>query len=407
MRIVLHDYAGHPFQIQLSRELARRGHEVHHLYFASDVTPRGPLEPRADDPSGLTIHPVDISGPFDKFSYWKRLRYEREYGANAAGLIERIDPEVLICANVPVDALAVIRQRCHRPGRRFVIWLQDIVSVGVRAVLRRKLPVLGEVVARRYMALERTNLRAADRIVCITDDFLPTLESWGVARDRCEVIENWAPLDELQPFEGEGSWLVEQGLSGKRLLLYSGTLGLKHNPRLLLEAARHFADRPDIAIVVISEGSGANWLKEQTAAEPLSNLRLLPFQPFERLAEILSSAAVLTAVLEPDAGVFSVPSKVLSYLCIGRPVLLAAPFENLAARTVDRADAGLVVRPDDGAGFVRAAERLLDDPALAVRLGRNARRHALENFEIRRIARRFEALWREEAGQAGWHPAAA
>ena len=35
MKIIVHDYAGHPFQVQLSRRLASRGHEVLHLYCAS------------------------------------------------------------------------------------------------------------------------------------------------------------------------------------------------------------------------------------------------------------------------------------------------------------------------------------------------------------------------------------
>ncbi len=28
MKILVHDYAGHPFQVQLSRALAQRGHQV-------------------------------------------------------------------------------------------------------------------------------------------------------------------------------------------------------------------------------------------------------------------------------------------------------------------------------------------------------------------------------------------
>ena len=35
MRILVHDYAGHPFQVQLSRALAQRGHDVLHAYCAS------------------------------------------------------------------------------------------------------------------------------------------------------------------------------------------------------------------------------------------------------------------------------------------------------------------------------------------------------------------------------------
>ena len=43
MRIVVNDYSGHPFQIELSRELARRGHKVLHLYSAEFQTPKGDL----------------------------------------------------------------------------------------------------------------------------------------------------------------------------------------------------------------------------------------------------------------------------------------------------------------------------------------------------------------------------
>jgi colanic acid biosynthesis glycosyl transferase WcaI len=393
LRIVLHDYAGHPFQIQLSRELARRGYEVHHVYFANDVTPRGALSRRPEDPASLTIKGLAIAGPFDKFSYWKRIRYEREYGALAARYINDVDPDILINTNVPVDALAILRQRCSRPGRQHIVWLQDVVSIGVTAVLRRKLPVLGELIGRRYRAVERVNLRAADHVICITEDFLPLLQRWQIPPQRCSVIENWAPLDELKPWTGERRWVAEQGLSGKRLVLYSGTLGLKHNPRLLLHAARHFAGRTDIAFVVIAEGAGANWLREQTAAAPLPNLILLPFQPYDRLAEILSSAEVLTAVLEPDAGIFCVPSKVLSYLCIGRPIALAAPPENLASRTVLRADAGRVVEPDASDAFVAALEDLLDRPAEAEHCGRAARAYAEATFALDDIASRFEQIW--------------
>ena len=43
LRIAVHDYSGHPFQVQLSRALAERGHEVLHLYSTRFQTPRGPL----------------------------------------------------------------------------------------------------------------------------------------------------------------------------------------------------------------------------------------------------------------------------------------------------------------------------------------------------------------------------
>ena len=66
LKIVVHDYAGHPFQVQLSRELASRGHLVSHLYAASIQTPRGALTRRDDDPTGLEIEGISVSEPFQK-----------------------------------------------------------------------------------------------------------------------------------------------------------------------------------------------------------------------------------------------------------------------------------------------------------------------------------------------------
>jgi len=115
----------------------------------------------------------------------------------------------------------------------------------------------------------------------------------------------------------------------------------------------------------------------------------MPFQPFEQLENVLGTADVLMAILEPDAGVFSVPSKVLSYLCAGRALLLAVPPENLAARIVAGREAGIVVPPTDTDAFVRAGMELAQDATRREQMGRNARAYAEETFDIRRITDRF------------------
>jgi len=110
------------------------------------------------------------------------------------------------------------------------------------------------------------------------------------------------------------------------------------------------------------------------------------------LPEVLASADVLVAVLEPDAGAFSVPSKVLTYLCAGRPVLAALPSDNLAARVVARSGAGIVVPPRDPRALVAAAEELLGDPGRRAELGGAARSYAETAFDLDGIADRFEEV---------------
>lgn len=395
MRILVHDYAGHPFQVQLSRALARRGHAVLHAYCGSlPNTAHGAMRRLPGDPPTFEITGVRLRETLDKYAYVKRWRQENEYGRRIVEVSERFRPDVVLSGNTPLDAQHRLLEACRARGVRFVFWLQDLLGVAAHRVLRKKVPVAGEVVGRFYVRRERALLRRSDAVVMITGDFRPILRRAGVPDERLHVIENWAPLDEMPLRARDNAWARAHDLVGRRVLLYSGNLGMKHNPALLVRLARRFRDEPDVRLVVVSEGLGAEWLRERKAELGLDNLRILGFQPFERFPDVLASADVLVALLEPDAGVFSVPSKVLSYLCAARPVLLAVPPENLAARIVTGHEAGFVTPPDDAGGFVAAAETLLSDAALRETLGRNARAYAERTFAIERIADAFERVLR-------------
>ena len=392
MKILVHD-SGHAFPIQLSRELARRGHEVLHRYAASMAMPRGPMAPRPDDPASFNVRGLSIGRAIEKYRYVQRVLDERAYGRLLAREIAASRPDVVFGGTSASDIQAAAQAACRRAGIGFVFWAQDLNAIAIDRLLRRWLPVIGALACRYYLALERRLMRRSDAVVAISDDFLPALQSWGVERSRTHVIENWAPLDELPRRPRDNDWARQHGLADRLVFLYSGTLGLKHNPDLLLQLAKRFAARPDIRVVVVSEGLGADWLRQRAAEAP--NLVLLPYQPFERLPEVIASGDVLLAILEPDAGAFSVPSKVLTYLCAGRPILGAIPSENLAARVIARARAGSTVPPDRADAFVAAAERLAASPEERAASGNNALDYAHKTFDIRAIGDRFEAILKQ------------
>jgi glycosyltransferase involved in cell wall biosynthesis len=228
-------------------------------------------------------------------------------------------------------------------------------------------------------------------VVTISDGFVQTLHAWGVPRERVHLIENWAPLGELPLCERDGAWRRRHELGSGPVLLYCGTLGLKHDTDLLFELARRVASR-GATVVVASEGIGAEALARRLATELLASLRVLPFQPYEQLPEMLGAADVLLALLGRELGSYSVPSKVLTYLSAGRPLLAAVPSENPAAQLIERTRSGIVVEPEDVDGFFLGAERLLDDAALRAELGARGRTYAESAFSITEIGDRFERV---------------
>ena len=325
MRIIVHDYAGHPFEVQLSRELAARGHDVLHLYCGSTHTPRGALARSKHDPPTFHIRGIGLSQIIPKTNFFRRFQLESQYSQKLIAECDEFSPQVILSANTPSIPGYKLARWCQRRGVRLVSWIQDIYGLAAYRLLSRKLPVIGHVVGQYFIALDKWSARHSDAIVVITEDFRKVFTGWGIDSSRIHVIHNWAPLEDMPSgratMPGRATHSIGPGLR----FVYAGTLAMKHNPALLLELARMLDRDSSGELIVVSEGAGVEWLAEQAADEGIESLRCMGFQPFEALPDVLGSGDVLVAILEADAGVFSVPSKVLSYLCAGRPVLLAVP----------------------------------------------------------------------------------
>ena len=169
----------------------------------------------------------------------------------------------------------------------------------------------------------------------------------------------------------------EQGLVGKRVILYSGTLGLKHDPGVIVQLARNLSThrgRRDRRRLGRPRGRLATPSGATRRAWP--TFACFPFQPYAVLPDVLASGDILLTLLDADAGAFSVPSKVLSYLCAGRALLAAVPSDNLAAEVVRRSGGGVLVEPGNEADLVAAASRLLANEGLVEEFARRARRYA-------------------------------
>ncbi len=387
MKILVHDYAGHPCQIELSRELARRGHRVIHAYFSGDPGPKGQLIRQSGDSPHLSFVGVGARRPYDKTSLVRRRFDDVAYGQRAHRLIVTEKPDVVISGNTPTEAQGLIAKGCHAAKAAFVFWMQDVYSIAASHILRSKFGPLGTAIGLYYRHLERRLLQRSHAIVTISEDFAPLAAAWSGAAAKVFTIENWGAAQTIRPGPKDNAWSRAHGLHDGFNFLYAGTLGLKHDPELLIALARHTIGRA--RVVVVSAGSGVQSLLAARDREKLDNLIVLPLQPFSCFGDVLATADVAVAMIEPAAGSFSVPSKVQSYFCAGRPILLSAPASNLAARLVARENAGLVVSPTERDAFLAAAMRLANVRPFAASCADNSRAFAAGAFDIGAITDRF------------------
>lgn len=384
MNIIIHDFAGHQFQVSLSRELARRGHRVYHLYFAEDPGPKGVMKSEEFGDGSVKMLPVSVGAKYSKTSLFGRFLLDLKYRKQLELALKGLTFDVLISSNTPTwvqgAALRVARQK----RAVFVFWCQDVYGYAVSEFLRRRLGLIGRAIGRALIRMDVNQMNRSDRILKITSSFDDLFDEWGVSREKSSTLENWGALNEFELHDRDNHWYTAHKFSMNRLrVVYSGTLGYKHNPDILSAAASRF---PNVDFIVTAAGAGADELMKR---EMPSNLYVLPLQEFHDLPYVLRGGDVLVAIIEADAALFSVPSKVLSYLCAGRAIILSAPSTNLAAETISFAQAGEVVSPHCAEDFMIALGKLLSQRRLRELLGLNGRRYAETYFPIEVVADRF------------------
>lgn len=161
--------------------------------------------------------------------------------------------------------------------------------------------------------------------------------------------------------------------------------------------ARAFAAVTGADLVVAGEGSEAGELRRLARSNPAVSLEgWLPYR------EVLSLAGGARAVVVPSVGYETFGGVALEAMGMGTPAVVRAlgPLPELVE------DGGGLSASDDD-GLVAALQSLVDDAALARRLGEEARAVATRRFGEAAFFRRYFDIVAERAGARGHHQLAA
>ena len=236
----------------------------------------------------------------------------------------------------------------------------------------------GKWLQRVALRAERWILRRFDTVSTISSRMLERLLMKGVAPERTCYFPNWVDVSSLRSPPLRENYRAALGISESAVVaLFSGSLGGKQGLTVIPAAARLLKSRQDVVFVVC--GDGVMKPAIESAAAGLSNFRLIPLQPVERLQELLSMADIHLMPQSPDAADLVLPSKLSGMLASGRPVVATCRAGTEIAEIVSHC--GVVVPPEDAAGLARAVTSLADDPSRRRALGAAARDIAEARFE--------------------------
>ncbi|MGB6199234.1 MAG: WcaI family glycosyltransferase [Candidatus Acidiferrales bacterium] len=301
-------------------------------------------------------------------------------GAAVAGV------DIVLGISPPLQAGFAAWAIAKSRGVPFVLQIKDLVpDLAVSLGMMRNRVAIG--FAR---SLERFLYRRADGILVICDGFREHVVRAGVTANRIAVVPDWVDTRFIHPDAAGEEFRRVHNLNGDFTVLHIGNMGTKQKLAVALEAAAILGAAHGITICLAGDGADRARLESLARSRNLSNVRFLPLASRADLPGMLAAADLL--LLSQSAAVSDsvIPSKLLTYLASGRPIIAAAHRRSQAAQTVERSGGGLIVPPEDATSLAEAILRLREDSGERAKLARHGRAFAEEHFASDRVLARLE-----------------
>lgn len=384
MKILLHSYhrrSKADFRATpLARELAHRGHDVTLLCIAD----RGRIGIREHREQGVRF----VEAP-DLFTGKLRSSWDPWDGLNRAYFLydERFD--VVHTFETRPAVIHPTQINLWRNGGALVTDWSDWWGRG--GLIAHQRPRWYQLLFGGFETFYEEHFRSRARATTvISHALLERAVALGIPRETIHWIPNGTSVEGIDVVEPTRH-RTELGLPHEPFIICDSAHDVLMGIELVFRALARVAAQRDVLFVmtgrhrVVLEG-----LAEKHGVR--AHFRHLGFVDRAVLSKALSCANAFTTPYVDNIGNRGRwPGRVGNYLPLGRPIV-SNPVGEMKALVEDN-ELGLLARedPDD---FAEAIIRLIDDPSLCERLGRNARKTAETDLTWANMTNRLEACYR-------------
>lgn len=324
-----------PYNQGLCEFLHSQGNEVH-LFTTFPYYPE--WKKRAEDQgaiyrkevlNGVHVHRCWHYVPPHPTAF-QRILHEASFVCHAflrTLFLSKIDRIILISPPLPIGIAGAVLSLWK--GVPFIFHIQDLQpDAGVHMGL-----ITSPILQRFLYFCERVVYSKADKITVISRTMKRIIENKGHPAEKVVLFPNWFhPVKEEEPslFSFRESLAIpERAL----LLVYSGNFGKKQGLEIFVEAASKVP--PDQGHwIFCGDGAAKAELIQRVAELNLKQVYFLPLQESSRYHRLLEEADLCLVSQIGGTGRFFFPSKLLSILSHGRPVLTVADGDSELAQAV-------------------------------------------------------------------------
>jgi glycosyltransferase involved in cell wall biosynthesis len=240
---------------------------------------------------------------------------------------------------------------------------------------------------------EKKIYRNARKLIGLSPGIVEGIIKAGkIDKKKVFMIPNISKVNDFKPLPKNKSLIKEVGLKEKTFkVIYFGTFGFVHNMDYLLAVLNKLKEQSNIEFLLVGDGSETKKVINYIEKDQIRNVKILNSVSTKKLAQLvnLADVSIITIYNKPIMSTCS-PNKFFDSLSAGKPIIL-----NMGGWLGDllvKNECGFSVSPVNYREFADKIVYLSSHPALVSRMGRNARKLAVEQFSDKILVEKFVNL---------------
>lgn len=243
-------------------------------------------------------------------------------------------------------------------------------------------------------SLERWLYHNADLIIPVTDAAEKIIKTRSNGTPTT-VIPNGVDIDLFEKKENPAIGMDENYDAAKFRVGYVGSLGVIHDLRTFIEAAKICEDDPEIQFVIVGDGGRNNKLQDIIEELQPNNLEWVGLKKHEQIPYYISSFDIAINPINPSKAFESIVTvKFYEYLACEVPVITCG--EGLMRRIGDLSGAAETVEPKNPQKLAQKVREIKDDQAKKEKLAGAGRKFINDQYSRSKLATKLSNKLKEE-----------
>jgi glycosyltransferase involved in cell wall biosynthesis len=234
---------------------------------------------------------------------------------------------------------------------------------------------------RWFRRIEAYLYRKSDLVIVHSEGNREHVLSCGGEDSRVTIVPNLVDTKSVAPGERDNQFRHRANIASKEYVVsFAGVIGLSQDVDTIIDAAVLLRQQTDIVFYIVGDGLEKPRLMER--AKGMDNVRFMPMLPKEEYIELLHASDICLATLRKEVKTPVVPSKIMSIMAAGRPLVAALPLHGDAPKIVEASHCGFCVEPENATALANAIQTIYQHPKLAADFQRSGRRYVEQHFSL-------------------------